>query len=136
MRAPGMGWFKMPLMLWGLYATAIIQVLATPVLAITLLLLVAERALAAVGIVKVADLLDWFPRRYEDRRHFDAYPAQAGGGAVCLRGMVIDSVLTQSAWGGLVTVTVDGPSATAAGSVHGSSEYPIVNMSESERTPG
>ena len=40
-----MTWFRMPLFLWGLYATAIIQVLATPVLAITLLLLAAERLL-------------------------------------------------------------------------------------------
>jgi cytochrome c oxidase subunit 1 len=44
LRAPGMGWFEMPLFVWGTYATAIIQVLATPVLAITLLLLVMERA--------------------------------------------------------------------------------------------
>ena len=29
----GMAWFRMPLFLWGIYATAIIQVLATPVLA-------------------------------------------------------------------------------------------------------
>ena len=43
MRPPGMTWFRMPLMVWGLYATAIIQVLATPVLAITLLLLMADR---------------------------------------------------------------------------------------------
>jgi cytochrome c oxidase subunit 1 len=49
LRPPGMTWFRMPLMLWGLYGTAIIQVLATPVLAITLLLLIAERALQ-VGI--------------------------------------------------------------------------------------
>jgi cytochrome c oxidase subunit 1 len=45
MRAPGMGWFKMPLFVWTLYATAIIQVLATPVLAITLLLLVFEKVM-------------------------------------------------------------------------------------------
>lgn len=49
MRAPGMGWFRMPLFLWSLYATAIIQILATPVLGITLLLLMAERLLG-VGI--------------------------------------------------------------------------------------
>jgi ATP-dependent DNA helicase RecG len=48
-------------------------------------------ALEAVGVRTAADLLDWFPRRYEDRRRFDAFPAQAGGGAVCLRGMVIDT---------------------------------------------
>ncbi|MCC7205096.1 MAG: cbb3-type cytochrome c oxidase subunit I [Phycisphaeraceae bacterium] len=49
LRPPGMTWFKMPLMLWALYATSIIQILATPVLGITLLLLMAERLLR-VGI--------------------------------------------------------------------------------------
>ena len=49
MRPPGMTWFKMPLFLWSLYATAIIQVLATPVLGITVLLLTAER-LFGLGI--------------------------------------------------------------------------------------
>ncbi len=39
LRPPGMTWFRMPLFLWALYATAIIQILATPVLAITLILL-------------------------------------------------------------------------------------------------
>ncbi len=45
MRAPGMSWFRIPLFVWAIYATAIIQVLATPVLGITLLMLIAERAL-------------------------------------------------------------------------------------------
>jgi cytochrome c oxidase subunit I len=45
LRAPGMTWNRMPLFIWSIYATAIIQVLATPVLGITLLLLVMERAL-------------------------------------------------------------------------------------------
>jgi cytochrome c oxidase subunit 1 len=44
LRAPGMGWYRMPLVLWSLYATSIIQVLATPVLGITLVLLIFERA--------------------------------------------------------------------------------------------
>jgi len=44
MRAPGMSWRRLPLFIWSLYATSIIQVLATPVLAITLLLLTMERA--------------------------------------------------------------------------------------------
>jgi cytochrome c oxidase subunit 1 len=44
-----MTWFRMPLFLWALYATALIQLLATPVLGITLLLLVVERV-AGVGI--------------------------------------------------------------------------------------
>lgn len=43
MRPPGMTWFRMPLFLWSMYATSVIQILATPVLAITLLLLAAER---------------------------------------------------------------------------------------------
>ena len=53
MRPPGMTWFKMPLFLWGMYATSIIQVLATPVLGITLLLLIAERVLG-LGIFNPA----------------------------------------------------------------------------------
>src|SRR5690625_1218968 len=49
LRAPGMTWDKLPLFLWSLYATSIIQILATPVLAITLLLLGMERLLG-IGI--------------------------------------------------------------------------------------
>lgn len=49
LRAPGMTWFRMPLFAWSMYATAVIQVLATPVLGITLLLLVMERAFS-IGI--------------------------------------------------------------------------------------
>jgi len=48
-------------------------------------------ALAAAGLRTVADLLMWLPRRYEDRRRFDAFPAQPGGPAVCLRGTVVDA---------------------------------------------
>lgn len=43
LRAPGMGWFDMPLFIWAMYSTSIIQVLATPVIGITLLLLCFER---------------------------------------------------------------------------------------------
>lgn len=43
LRAPGMGWFEMPLFSWALYATSWIQLLATPVVGITLLMIVAER---------------------------------------------------------------------------------------------
>lgn len=45
MRAPGMTWFRLPLFIWSLYATSIILVLATPVLAITLCLMAMERFL-------------------------------------------------------------------------------------------
>jgi cytochrome c oxidase subunit I len=43
MRAPGMNWMRMPLFPWALYATAWVQVLATPILGITLLLVILER---------------------------------------------------------------------------------------------
>ena len=43
MRAPGLTWFRLPLFIWALYATSLILVLATPVLAITLLLMSLER---------------------------------------------------------------------------------------------
>ncbi len=49
MRAPGMTWMRLPLFIWSNYATSVILVLATPVLAITLLMLAIER-LFGVGI--------------------------------------------------------------------------------------
>jgi cytochrome c oxidase subunit I len=49
LRAPGMTWHRMPLFVWALYATSWIQVLATPILGITLLLVIVER-LFGVGI--------------------------------------------------------------------------------------
>jgi cytochrome c oxidase subunit I len=49
MRCPGMTWFRLPLFIWSMYATSLIFVLGTPVIAVTLLLLGAERLLH-VGI--------------------------------------------------------------------------------------
>ena len=43
MRAPGLTWFRLPLLVWAQYATSLIQVLGTPVIAITILLVVFER---------------------------------------------------------------------------------------------
>jgi cytochrome c oxidase subunit 1 len=43
LRAPGMTWHRLPLFIWGMYATSIIQVVATPVVGVTFLLLAAER---------------------------------------------------------------------------------------------
>src|SRR5437773_7284828 len=45
MRATGMTWSRLPLFIWAHYATSIIQILGTPVIAITLVLVVAERTL-------------------------------------------------------------------------------------------
>ena len=44
MRAPGMTWFRLPLFVWSHYATSVIQVLGTPVIAVTIVLLACERA--------------------------------------------------------------------------------------------
>lgn len=49
LRAPGMTWHRMPLFVWSLYATAWVQILATPILGITLLLVILER-LFGIGV--------------------------------------------------------------------------------------
>ncbi len=49
LRCPGMTWFRLPLFVWSLYSTSLIFVLATPVLAITLVLVAVER-LTGAGI--------------------------------------------------------------------------------------
>ena len=43
LRAPGLSWMRLPLFVWGIYGTSIIQVLATPVLSITVLVVAVER---------------------------------------------------------------------------------------------
>jgi cytochrome c oxidase subunit I len=45
MRAPGLYWFRLPLFVWAMYATSAIMILGTPVIAVTLFLLVLERGL-------------------------------------------------------------------------------------------
>ncbi|NJM37680.1 MAG: ATP-dependent DNA helicase RecG [Akkermansiaceae bacterium] len=49
--------------------------------------------LAAAGFTKPIQLLEHFPRRYEDRRCFDRFPIQASPNAVCLTGIVIDAAM-------------------------------------------
>ncbi len=72
LRPKGMTWFKLPLFCWAVYSTAVIQILATPVLAITLLLLIAERALH-VGIFDPAYGGD--PVLYQHFFWFYSHPA-------------------------------------------------------------
>jgi len=72
LRAPNLTWFKLPLFIWGLYATAIIQVAATPVLAITLILLILERAFG-IGIFDPA--LGGDPILYQHFFWFYSHPA-------------------------------------------------------------
>ncbi len=72
MRAPGLHWFRLPQFVWTLYATSLIMVLATPVLAITLLLVCAERLLG-VGIFDPA--LGGDPVLYQHMFWFYSHPA-------------------------------------------------------------
>jgi cytochrome c oxidase subunit 1 len=72
MRAPGMTWFRMPLFLWSMYATSIIMVLGTPVLAITLFLLALER-IFQVGIFTPA--LGGDPLLFQHLFWFYSHPA-------------------------------------------------------------
>jgi heme/copper-type cytochrome/quinol oxidase subunit 1 len=47
-----MHWFRLPLFIWAHYATALIQVLGTPVIAITLVLMMLERALHWESLIR------------------------------------------------------------------------------------
>jgi cytochrome c oxidase subunit 1 len=49
LRAPGLTWYRMPVFLWSMYSLSVLLVLATPVLAITLVLVILER-LFHVGV--------------------------------------------------------------------------------------
>jgi cytochrome c oxidase subunit I len=72
MRAPGLTWFRLPLFVWSMYATSIVIMLATPVLAITLVLLMVERVLQ-VGIFDPA--LGGDPVLYQHMFWFYSHPA-------------------------------------------------------------
>jgi cytochrome c oxidase subunit 1 len=72
MRAPGMTWSRLPLFVWAHYATSIIQLLGTPVLAITLLLVVCER-LFHLGIFNPA--LGGDPLLFQHLFWFYSHPA-------------------------------------------------------------
>lgn len=72
LRAPGLTWFRLPIFVWSLYATSLILVLATPVLAITLVLVAVER-LFHVGIFDPA--LGGDPLLYQHLFWFYSHPA-------------------------------------------------------------
>jgi len=72
MRAPGMTWFRLPLFVWAHYATAIIQILGTPVIAITIVLVAIERLLH-IGIFDPA--LGGDPVLFQHLFWFYSHPA-------------------------------------------------------------
>src|SRR5687767_7570074 len=72
MRAPGMTWFRMPLFVWAHYATSLIMILGTPVVAITVLLVALERV-ARIGIFDPA--LGGDPVLFQHMFWFYSHPA-------------------------------------------------------------
>jgi cytochrome c oxidase subunit 1 len=72
MRCPGMTWGRLPLFVWSIYATSFIQLLGTPVVAITVLLLIIERV-AGVGIFDPA--LGGDPVLFQHMFWFYSHPA-------------------------------------------------------------
>jgi cytochrome c oxidase subunit I len=72
MRAPGLTWFRLPLFVWAMYATSVVQLLATPVLAITLAMLMIERVVG-VGIFDPA--LGGDPLLFQHMFWFYSHPA-------------------------------------------------------------
>ncbi len=72
LRAPGLTWFRLPLFIWSMYATSLILILATPVLAVTLLLIALERGLG-VGVFDPA--LGGDPLLFQHLFWFYSHPA-------------------------------------------------------------
>jgi cytochrome c oxidase subunit I len=72
LRPPGMTWFRLPLFVWALYSTAVIQVLATPVIGITLLMLIVERV---VGLGIFDPALGGDPVLFQHFFWFYSHPA-------------------------------------------------------------
>jgi cytochrome c oxidase subunit 1 len=72
LRAPGLTWFRLPLFVWSLYATSIILLLATPVLAMTLILVAVERVWG-IGIFDPA--LGGDPLLFQHLFWFYSHPA-------------------------------------------------------------
>lgn len=72
MRAPGLTWFRLPLFIWAHYATALIMILGTPVIAITVLLVAIERAFR-IGIFDPA--LGGDPVLFQHLFWFYSHPA-------------------------------------------------------------
>ena len=54
LRAPGMTWFRLPLFVWTIYATSLVMILATPVLAMTLALVAADRLVRPAGLRRLS----------------------------------------------------------------------------------
>ncbi len=72
MRAPGITWFRLPLFVWAMYATSLVMVLATPVLAMTLMLIAVERVFH-VGVFDPA--LGGDPMLFQHLFWFYSHPA-------------------------------------------------------------
>ncbi len=70
-RAPGMTWHRLPLFVWAIYSAALIQVLATPIIGITLMLLIMEKMM---GIGFFSPELGGDPVLFENFFWFYSHP--------------------------------------------------------------
>ena len=73
MRAPGLTWFRLPLFVWALYATSLVQILGTPVIAITVLH--ARRSSAACTSASSIRALGGDPVLFQHLFWFYSHPA-------------------------------------------------------------
>jgi cytochrome c oxidase subunit I len=72
MRAPGLTWFRLPLFIWAMYATSVIIILGTPVVAITMLLVMVERT---IGLGVFSPELGGDPVLFQHMFWFYSHPA-------------------------------------------------------------
>src|SRR6187431_2189687 len=72
MRAPGLTWFRLPLFVWAQYATSLVMILGTPVVAITIVLVMAERSL---GLAVFDPKLGGDPVLFQHLFWFYSHPA-------------------------------------------------------------
>ncbi len=69
LRAPSMTWFKMPLFPWSLYASAWIQVIATPIVGITLIMVIFEKILN-IGFIRLVFKMAFLDLKFRFLRSF------------------------------------------------------------------
>src|SRR6187401_3014882 len=72
MRAPGLTWFRLPLFVWAQYATSLVMILGTPVVAITIVLVMAERSL---GLAIFDPIVGGDPVLFQHLFWFYSHPA-------------------------------------------------------------
>ncbi|MGI8602660.1 MAG: ATP-dependent DNA helicase RecG [Verrucomicrobiales bacterium] len=87
--------------------------LETPLAGVAAFSVREQKALAKAGFERVGELITHFPRRYEDRRHFDVFPTGETTAAVCLHGRITDCGLRRFGYKKYAEVKVEAADAHA-----------------------